>query len=125
MVNPVNNDTSDVLKTFQWKGKTLDMKFEGGWSVASYRHACIRSEVPAGYDLFYYKDKGTKEFAHMFDFQEYGVTKKWVIITKISKEVENNSISRLDAYVRQYVSRSVRGAESATHAGNGGDGGSY
>ena len=25
------------------------------------------------------------------DLQEYGVTKKWVIITDISKEVENNS----------------------------------
>ena len=41
------------------------------------------------------KDKGTKSFAHMLDLQEYGVTKKWVIITEISKEVENNNIEDL------------------------------
>ena len=58
-------------------------------------------------DFFYYKDK------------------KWVIITEISKEVENNSISRLNTYARQYVTRSVRGGESTTRAGNGGPGGSY
>ena len=61
----------------------------------------------------------------MLDLQEYGVTKKWVIITEISKEVENNSIARINAYARQYVSLSVRGGESATRAGNGGAGRSY
>ena len=75
--------------------------------------------------MFYYNDKGTKEVTHMFDLQEYGVTKKWVIITEISKEVENNSIARLNAYARQYVSRSVRGGEPVTRAGNGGAAGSY
>ena len=65
----------------------------------------------------------------MLDLQEYGVTKKWVIITEISKEVENNSglasITRLNAYARQYVSRSVRGGEPGTRPANGGAGGSY
>ena len=61
----------------------------------------------------------------MIDFQEYGVSKKWVIITEISKEVENNSIARINMYARQYVSRSVRGGESGTRAGNDGVGGSY
>jgi hypothetical protein len=41
----------------------------------------------------------------MLDLQEYGVTKKWVIITEISKEVENNNIARVNAYARQYVPR--------------------
>jgi hypothetical protein len=59
------------------------------------------------------------------DLQEYGVTKKWVIITEISKEVKNNSIARINAYARQYVPRSVRGGESEARAGNGGVGGSY
>ena len=31
----------------------------------------------------------------MLDLEDYGVTKKWVIITEISKEVENNAIARL------------------------------
>ena len=41
----------------------------------------------------------------MLDLQEYGVTKKWAIITEISKEVENNTIARVNVYARQYVSR--------------------
>ena len=61
----------------------------------------------------------------MLDMQKYGVTKKWVIIVEISKEVESNSIARLNAYARQYVPRSVRGGEPGTRAGNGGAGGSY
>ena len=84
-------DSSDALKEFQWKGKKLAMKFEGGWSTASYKRPCTPKEAPEGYQLFHYKDKGTKSFAHMLDLQEYCVTKKWVIITEISKEVENNT----------------------------------
>ncbi len=41
----------------------------------------------------------------MLDLQEYGVTKKWVIITEMSKEIENNTIARVNAYARQYVPR--------------------
>ena len=70
--------------------------------------------------MFYYKDKGTKWIAHMLDFQEYGVTKKWVIISEISKEVENNNITRLNAYAKQYVSR----RNSATRGSYGGGGSS-
>ena len=72
-------DSSDALKAFQWRGKKLDMKFEGGWSTASYKRPCSRKEGPEGYDLFHYKDKGTKSDAHMLDLQEYGVTEKWVM----------------------------------------------
>jgi hypothetical protein len=50
----------------------------------------------------------------MLDLQEYGVNKKWVIITEISKEVENNTIARLKTYAKQYVPRR-----------NGAAGGSY
>jgi len=67
------------------------------------------------------KDKGTKSFAHMLDLQEYGVTKKWVIITEISKEVENNTITRVNAYARQYVSRG-NVAAGGSNAGGGSSG---
>ena len=80
-------------------------KFEGGWSIASYKRPCSRKEGPEGYHLFHYKDKDTKSLAHMLDLQEYGVTKKWVIITEMSKERENNTITRVNAYARQYVPR--------------------
>ena len=92
--------SSDALKSFQWKGKRLAMKFEGGWSTTSYKRACTGREAPEGYHLFHYKDKGTKDIAHMLDLEDYSVTKKWVIITEISKEVENNAIARLNAYAK-------------------------
>ena len=60
MANPAS---SDALMAFQWKGKRLAMTFEGGLSTASYRRACNRREAPEGYDLFYYKDEGTKQVA--------------------------------------------------------------
>ena len=44
----------------------------------------------------------------MLNLQAYDVTKKWVIITEISKELENNNIGRLNAYSRQYVPRGLR-----------------
>jgi hypothetical protein len=48
----------------------------------------------------------------MLDLQEYVVTKKWVVITEISKEVENNNIGRLNSYSRRYVSRGLRVGDS-------------
>jgi len=97
------------------------MKFEGGWSTASYNRPCSRKEGPEGYHLFHYKDKVTKSFAHMLDLREYGVTKKWVIITEIAKEVENNTIGRVNAYTRQYVSRR-NVAAGGSNAGGGSSG---
>ena len=81
------------------------MKFEGDWSTVSYKRAYNRRKAPEGYHLFRYKDKDTKWIVHMLNLQEYGVTKKWEIITEISKEVENYDVSRLNVYANQYVSR--------------------
>jgi hypothetical protein len=89
--------------------------------MASYKRACTRREAPEGYHLFRYKDKGTKDIAHMLDLEDYGVTKKWVIITEISKEVENNAIARLSAYAKQYVPRRT-GAAGGSSAGGGSSG---
>jgi hypothetical protein len=116
-----NPSSSDELKAFQWKGKRLTMKFEGGWSTACYKRACNRREAPEGYLLFRYKDKGTKCIAHMLDLQEYGVTKKWVIITEISKEVEKNTISRVYMYAKRYVPRR-NGGVGGSYVGGSGDG---
>ena len=66
-------------------------------------------------------DKGRKCIAHMLDLQEYGVTKKWVIIAEISKEVENNTIARVNAYAKQYVPRRNGGA-GGSYGGGGGAG---
>ena len=40
-------------------------------------------EGPEGYHLFHYKDKDTKSFSHMFDLQEYGVTKKQGLLSSL------------------------------------------
>jgi len=37
----------------------------------------------------------------MFDLEDYRVTKKWGIITEISKEVENNTVGRLNTCVKK------------------------
>jgi hypothetical protein len=83
--------------------------------------ACTPCEAPEGYQLFHYKDKDTKSLAHMLDFHEYGVTKKWVIITEMSKEIENNTISRVNAYTRQYVPRR-NAAAGGSNVGGGSSG---
>ena len=56
----------------------------------------------------------------MLDFQACGVNKKWVIITEISKEVDNNNIGRLDAYSRENVSRGLRAGDAGTRSADGG-----
>ena len=53
----------------------------------------------------------------MLDLEDYGVTKKWVIITEISKEVENNTIARLNAYAKQYVPRRTDAAGGSSAGG--------
>jgi hypothetical protein len=60
--------------------------------------------------MFYCKDKVTKWF-----------TKKWVIITEIVKEVENNIKSRLNVYDNQNVTRR-NGAGGETYEGGGSSG---
>jgi hypothetical protein len=71
--------------------------------------------------LFRYKDKDTECIVHILDLQEYGVTKKWVIITEISKEVEKNTISRVYMYAKRYVPRR-NGGVGGSYVGGSGDG---
>ncbi len=52
------------------------------------------------------------------------VTKKWVIITEISKEVENNAIARLNVYAKQYVPGRT-GAAGGSSGGGGSSGRSW
>ena len=55
--------------------------------------------------------------AFFLDLEDYGVTKKWVIVTEISKEVENNAIARLNAYAKQYVPRRTGAAGGSSGGG--------
>ncbi len=63
---------------------------------------------------FVTKTKALSALHTCLTLQEDDVTKKCVIISEISKEVENNTITRLNVHQKQYVSRR-----------NGAAGGSY
>ena len=52
-----------------------------------------------------------KKVAHLLDLEDCGVTKKWVIISEISKEDENNNILRLKSYSKYYVPQRPRVGE--------------
>ena len=67
-------------------------------------------------------DSSVPVYQHMLDLQQYGVTKKWVIITEISKEVENNTIESLNAYAKQYVPRRNDPAAGGSCGGGGSSG---
>jgi hypothetical protein len=74
--------------------------------------------------LFYYKDRDTQKIAHFLDLEEYGVIKKWMIVTEISKEVENNIIGRLvNAY--SMCLELLRVEQDGRSAGDGVAGGSH
>jgi hypothetical protein len=96
---------------------------KGGWITVSHKQTCKWTETYEVYDWFYYKDRDTKKITHLMDLEKYVVIKKWVIITEISKEDENNNISRLNVYSKHYVSRGPRVGEVGRSAGpsDGGD----
>jgi hypothetical protein len=61
---PDCDDSQQDLDDYSWTGKRLAMKFEGGWSTATYRRKCSRDEGAAGDQVFHYKDKGSALLAH-------------------------------------------------------------
>jgi hypothetical protein len=77
--------------------------------------------APEGYHLLLYKDKGTKDITHILDLEDYGVTKKWGLLQRFQKEVQNNAMARLDAYAKKYVPRRT-GAAGGSSGGGGSSG---
>ena len=61
------------------------------------------------------------DFFYLFLKGQGSRNKAWVIITDISQEVENNTITRVNAYARQYVSRQ-NVAAGGSNAGGGSSG---
>lgn len=71
---------SEQLKTYSWKGRRVAHIFEGGWADASYvRPTTPKEEKREGFYVFYYKDVG-EYLKHNLRWEEYGMTKSWVII---------------------------------------------
>jgi hypothetical protein len=100
-------DSEAELESYKWTEKRLAMKFEGGWSIGSFRRKGRRAELQVGQSLFFYKDKGSALLAHKLMLAECGPSKTWVIIQEVSKVISGNEATSL--------LHSVRGSSYAKH----------
>jgi len=67
------------LSDFKWAGHRLAHIFADGWSTGSHKRKMTLLEAPTGTLIFYYKDI-KQEIVHTLLLEEYGVSKKCVII---------------------------------------------
>jgi len=115
-------DSQEDFDTYVWKGKRLAMKFEGGWSIGSFRRKGRRTEKEAGQSWFFYKDKGAALLPHTLMLTECGPSKTWVIIQEVAKVLSANEATCLihsgpgSSYARHYqrrmgATRRVRGGD--------------
>ena len=100
-------DSEAELESYKWTEKRLAMKFEGGWSIGSFRRKGRRGEAQVGQSFFFYKDKGSALLAHKLMLAECGPSKTWVIIQEVSKVISGNEATSL--------LHSVRGSSYAKH----------
>ena len=92
-------------------GHRLAHIFADGWSTASHKREMTLLEAPTGTLLFYYKDI-KQEIVHTLLLEEYGVSKKWVIM-KDKKQDSNTASTPSEASgpsaQDRYVARSSGG----------------
>ena len=113
-------DSQQALDSYSWTGKRLAMKFEGGWSIGSFRRKGKRGEREAGQSLFFYKDKGSALLGHKLMLAECGPSRTWVIIQEVTKVLQANEATSLlhsvqgSDYARHYKRRmgDVRGSRA-------------
>jgi len=68
-----------ITSDFKWAGHTLAHIFADSWSTGSHKRKMTLLEAPTGTILSYYKDI-KQEIVHTLLLEEYGVSKKCVII---------------------------------------------
>ena len=78
------------LSDFKWAGYRLAHVFADGWSTASHKRKMTLMEATTGTFLFYYKDI-KQEIVHTLLLEEYGVSKKWIIMK--DKKQDSNTAS--------------------------------
>ena len=83
-------DSRADLEAYSWTGERLAMKFEGGWSIGSFRRKVKRGEPDVGQSWFFYRDKGSVLLAHKLILTECGPSKTWVIIQDLPKVLGGN-----------------------------------
>jgi len=68
-----------LLSDFKWAGLRLAHIFADGWPTVSHKRKVTLLEATTGTLLFFYKEI-KQEIVHTLLLEEYGVSKKWVII---------------------------------------------
>jgi len=68
-----------LLSDFKWAGHRLAHIFADGWPTVSHKRKVTLLEATTGTLLFFYKEI-KQEIVHTLLLEEYGVSKKWVII---------------------------------------------
>jgi len=68
-----------ILSDFKWAGHRLAHIFADSWSTGSHKCKVTLLEASTGTLLFNYKDI-QQEIVNTLLLEEYGVSKKWVII---------------------------------------------
>jgi len=73
------HNLENFLSNFKWSGHRLANEITDGWSTASHKRTMALLQAPTGTLLFYYRDI-KPEIVNTLLLEEYGVSKKWVII---------------------------------------------
>jgi len=100
MVGSDQQNLEKIVSDFIWAGHRLAHVFVDGWSTASHKHKMMLLEAPTGTLLFYYRDI-KQEIVHTLLLEEYGVSKKWVIIMdkrQDKTQAETSESSAQDRY---------------------------
>jgi len=92
------------LSDFKWAGQRLAHVFADGRSTASHKRKMTLLEAPTG-TLLFYCNEIKHEIVHTSLLEEYGVSKKWVVImdkrqdkTAASTQAETSGSSAQDRY---------------------------
>jgi len=89
------------LSDFKWAGHRLAHIFADGWSTGSHKRKMALLKAPTGTSLFYYKDI-TFEIGHTLLLEEYGVSKKCLIIMDRRQDLKVTSTpaEKVDLWLR-------------------------
>jgi len=103
------------LSDFKWAGCRLAHIFADGWSTGSHKRKRTLLEAPTGTLLFYYKDI-KQEIVHTLLLEEYGASKKWVIIMDRRQDLNVTSTSAGPSAQDCYCARGFGGGAKKRRA---------
>jgi len=100
----------NLLSDFKWSGHRLAHVFADGSSTASHQRKRTLLEAPTGTLLFYYNDI-KQQIVHRLLLENYGVSKKWVII--MDRKQDSNAIRKKWTFGSEFLMCQRRREETA------------